>query len=43
MRLNKASIHCIKQNKPKRKYTITYSNHYKHECNIHEFRVQQDH
>ena len=42
MRSDNLSIHCIKQNKFQRKYTIIRSNQYKGEYNIHEFREQQD-
>ena len=40
--LDKFSIHCIRQNKLQRKYTIINSNQCKDEYNIHQFRGQQD-
>ena len=42
MNLNKFSIHWVGQNKFQRKYVIIYSNQYKDQYDIHEFRKQQD-
>ena len=35
-------IHCTEQNQFRRKYVTIYSNQYKDEYNINEFREQQD-
>ena len=42
MRLDKFSIPYIKESRSQNRYTITYSNQYKDEYDIHEFREQQD-
>ena len=41
MRLNRLSIHCIKDNKFQRNYTIIYWNQYRNNYDIHKFRQQR--